>query len=202
MSPEQKTALLSEYDVTIVVDGSGSMSTEDLPGGRSRWKGMQEFVGQIAREVNKIDTDGLDLVLFNKSKIQSKTGASPADIQSFLESANPSGGTPMAQALSEALTLAGKSDKKDLIVIFTDGEPDDKTAVAKVIKEQANRQEKDEDCTLLFVQIGYDKDATTFLEKLDDSLTGAKFDIVDVKTASQAEQFDSAADLLLAAIAG
>lgn len=29
--------VLSEYDFIVVLDASGSMSAEDMPGGKSRW---------------------------------------------------------------------------------------------------------------------------------------------------------------------
>ena len=38
------------------------------------------------------------------------------------------------------------------------------------------------------------------LKKLDDDLTGAKFDIVDAKTMAEAEAFATTADLVIAAI--
>jgi hypothetical protein len=105
-----------------------------------------------------------------------------------------------AEALTEALKLAGKSAKKDFILVFTDGVPDDAVAAANVIKRQANSQTADDDCTILFVQVGDDREATAYLRSLDDDLKGAKFDIVDAKTMVEADAFASTAELVVAAI--
>ena len=46
----------------------------------------------------------------------------------------------------------------------------------------------------------FDIGAANYLRKLDDDLTGAKFDIVDAKTMAEAEKFPSTAELIVAAI--
>lgn len=192
---------LTEYDFIFVADASGSMAEPVKPGSStSRWEHMQEAALQFARDVGKIDSDGIDVVIFSGSGITSHTGVTADKVKEVFETRSPRGGTPLAEALTEALKLAGKSDKKDFIAVFTDGVPDDKEAAARVIKEQANRQENDEDCTILFVQVGDDTGATNYLKKLDDDLQGAKFDIVDAKTAAEVDQYPDTTSLILAAI--
>jgi hypothetical protein len=114
----------------------------------------------------------------------------------------PSGSTPLAQALQAAFKMGGASDKKDLYIVLLDGEPDNEKAVYDVLIAQANTLQKDNDCTVLFIQIGDDADASAFLQDLDDGLTkrGAKFDIVDTKKASEVAQFGSFEELLANAI--
>lgn len=194
------TTTLSEYDFIVVVDKSGSMGEADCPNGRSRWEYMQETVTQIAREVSKFDSDGIDLVVFGGATVQSHQGVNVDALKGVFAKYNPGGSTPLAQALTESLKLAGKSDKKDFILVITDGVPDDKAAAADVIRRQANKQTADDECTFLFVQVGHDGGAATYLRSLDDDLKGAKFDIVDVKTIDEVEQFSSIADLIVAAI--
>lgn len=200
MNQATAAVALSEFDFIIVVDRSGSMGIEDMSGGRSRWKYMQETAATFARDMGKIDSDGLGLVVFGGSSIESFDGVNADKINEIFAGREPRGGTPLAEALTAAFKLAGKSDKKDFIIVFTDGEPDDKAAAAKVIIDQANSQETDDACTILFVQVGRDPGATAFLRKLDDDLTSAKFDIVDAKTMDEAEQFATTADLVIAAI--
>jgi Mg-chelatase subunit ChlD len=113
---------------------------------------------------------------------------------------SPRGSTPLAGALAECLKLAGKSDKKDFVIVFTDGVPDDKAAAANVIVNAANAQETEDALTFLFVQVGDDAAATNYLQSLDDDLTNAKFDIVDAKTMAEAEAFATTADMIIAAI--
>lgn len=191
---------LTEFDYIVVVDASGSMTTEDVKG-RSRWEAMQETVGQFARDVVKLDSDGIALVVFNGQAVTSYDGVDAKKVDEVFASTRPRNSTPLAEALTEALKLAGKSDKKDFIIVFTDGVPDDKAAAAKVIVDAANKQETDDALTILFVQVGHDAAATAYLRELDDNLKGAKFDIVDAKTVDEAEAFATTADLVLAAIA-
>ncbi len=193
-------ATLSEYDFVVVVDKSGSMGETDMPGGRSRWEHMQETATAFARDVAAIDSDGIGLVLFSGSSIVVKDGCSVDDVKSVFANNRPSGSTPLHEALTEAFKLAGKSSKKDFIVVFTDGVPDDKAKAADVIKRQSNTQETDDACTVLFVQVGRDAGAAAYLRSLDDDLKGAKFDIVDAVTLDEAEKFASTAELIVKAI--
>ncbi len=193
--------ILTEHDFIVVVDASGSMETEDMSGGRSRWAAMQESVVQMVRDVTKLDADGIGLVVFSGTSVDSFDNVDVNKLTEVFSTRKPRSSTPLAEALTAALKLAGKSDKKDFIIVFTDGVPDNEAAAAKVIREAANKQETDDALTILFVQVGYDTGAAKYLEKLDEQLTGCKFDIVDTKTMAQAEKFDSVAELIAAAIA-
>lgn len=167
---------------------------------RTRWQAVQESALQFARDVGQLDADGIDVVMFSGNGIESYTGVTADKVKDVFAAHSPRSSTPLAEALTEALKLAGKSDKKDFIVVFTDGVPDDQQAAAKVIIEAANKQETDDALTILFVQVGDDSAASAYLASLDDGLTGAKFDIVDAKTVAQADAFSSTAELILAAI--
>lgn len=199
MNTEQKTAALSEYDFIIAIDKSGSMSEDDMSGGRSRWDAVQESALSICREVEKLDSDGLGLVLFGGSVVK-HDGVTSKNIKDIFSSNRPSGSTPLAEALTEAISLAGKSDKKNFILVFTDGIPDDEKAAAKVIIDASNKLSADDELTILFVQVGYDSKATAYLKNLDDNLTGAKFDIVDAKTMEEVDAYTSIVDLIIDAI--
>ena len=199
MKPEIET-VLSEFDFIAVVDASGSMATDDMSGGRSRLKAMQETAEQFLRDISKIDANGIGLVVFSGSGVDSFDNVGVDKVTEVFQNRNPRSSTPLAEALTSALKMAGKSDKKDFIIVFTDGVPDDEAAAAKVIRDAANKQETDDSLTILFVQIGYDSAATAYLKKLDDQLTGCKFDIVDVKTMAEAEKFNTTVELIAAAI--
>lgn len=193
-------AALSEYDFVIAIDASGSMGETDMKGGKSRWDYMQETALAFVRDVEKLDSDGIDVITFGGSSIVTHTGVTSQKVKEVFESRSPRGSTPLAEALTEALKVAGKSDKKDFIIVFTDGIPDDKAAAAKVIVDASHKQETDDALTILFIQVGHDKAASDYLRELDDSLTSAKFDIVDAKTMEEAEAFATTTDLILAAI--
>jgi Mg-chelatase subunit ChlD len=191
-------AKLSEFDFIFVGDKSGSMGEDDMPGGQSRWNYMQETAIAFARDITKIDADGIGVIFFG-GNITSYEGCGVDAVKAAFAENSPRGTTPLAEALEKAFSMAGKSDKKDFIIVFTDGAPNDKEAAKKVIRDQAARQQADDDCTVLFVQVGTDGGAAAFLKELDDSLN-AKFDIVDTKSMAEAEAFASTAELIYAAI--
>lgn len=194
------SAVLSEYDFVVVVDASGSMGTEDCPNGRSRWQYMQETCAAFARDIGKLDSDGIDLVVFGGSNITSYTGVDASKVDEVFAARSPRGSTPLAEALQAALKLAGKSDKKDFVLVFTDGPPDDQAAAERVLAQASQQLESDDELTFLFVQVGHDAAATAYLRKLDDNIKGAKFDIVDTKTIDEAERYATTVELVTTAI--
>lgn len=193
------TAVLSEYDFVVVVDASGSMSIADV-NGKTRWESMQESVASFVRDVAAFDADGIDLVIFGGANITEHTGVTPATLDQVFATRRPMGTTPLAEALTAAVRLAGKSDKKDFVLVITDGVPDNQAAAAKVIIDASHTLKADDELTFLFVQVGHDAQAATYLQNLDDNLKGAKFDIVDAKTMAEAEAFPSTAAMIINAI--
>jgi Mg-chelatase subunit ChlD len=193
------TEKLSEFDFIVVIDKSGSMGENDMPGGRSRWEYMQETAVAFCREMEKLDSDGLGVVLFSGSSIVSEDNVTSARIKEIFAANHPAGSTPLDQALEASLKLANKSNKKDFILVFTDGIPDDQERVKTIIRRQANSQDSDDALTFMFVQVGYDAGATKYLHSLDDEL-GTKFDIVCAMPISEAEKFASTAEMVIHAI--
>jgi uncharacterized protein YegL len=192
---------LTEFNFIVAVDCSGSMGETDAPGGRSRWAYMQESLLAFTRDVQALDSDGIDLVIFGGSAIDSYRSTGADKLKEILATRSPRGGTPLADALHTAFNLANGSDKKAFVLFFTDGIPDDKAAAAAAIIKQANAQETDDECTVLFVQVGHDPGAAAYLKSLDDDLKGAKFDIVDALTIEEAEKFPTITALVEKAIA-
>lgn len=195
-------ASLTEYDFVVAIDTSGSMGEPVKPGSSvTRWEAVQETAMTFIRDIEKIDSDGIGLVLFGGTNVTAEDNVTSDKARTVFANRSPRGSTPLAEALTAALALAGKSDKKDFIIVFTDGVPDDKAAAAEVIRKASHNQETDDALTILFVQVGNDANATKYLASLDDDLKGCKFDIVDAKTMQEAEAFATTADMVLAAIA-
>jgi len=69
MEENTNATVLSEYDFIVAIDKSGSMGEEDMPGNKSRWEAVQESAIAFCRDIQKIDTDGLGLVLFGGASI-------------------------------------------------------------------------------------------------------------------------------------
>ncbi|MCC5656258.1 VWA domain-containing protein [Nostoc sp. XA010] len=199
--------MMSDRDYTLIIDKSGSMSTPDQVGGRSRWDIAQESTLALARKAEQFDPDGITVYLFSGrfKRYDDVTSAKVAQI--FLEN-DPSGTTNLAGVLQDALNnyfqrkAAGKSKPNgETILVITDGEPDDRKAVFEAIIHATRQMERDEELGISIIQVGSDAQATKFLKALDDQLqsVGAKFDICDTVTLDDLEEM-SLVDVLTNAI--
>ncbi|MEH2229121.1 MAG: VWA domain-containing protein [Nostoc sp.] len=199
--------MMSDRDYTLIIDKSGSMSTPDQMGGRSRWEIAQESTLALARKAEQFDPDGITVYVFSGrfKRYDDVTSAKVAQI--FLEN-DPSGTTNLAGVLQDALNnyfqrkAAGKTKPNgETILVITDGEPDDRKAVFEVIIHATRQMERDEELAISIIQVGSDAQATKFLKALDDQLqsVGAKFDICDTVTLDDLEEM-SLADVLSNAI--
>lgn len=198
MTPQELEAKFSEFNFYVCVDASGSMSKADCPGGRTRWAYMRETVGALARELGKIDSDGIGLITFG-GDVQAQDGVTADLVEQVFDTRRPMGDTPMHTALEEALKLAAKSDKKAFILVATDGVPNDEEAVTSVIRKAATKAKTEDDVTFLFVQVGRDTEASQYLGKLDTGLN-TKFDIVCCLPIEVAEKFASTVEMIQYAI--
>lgn len=198
---------MSDRDYTLILDKSGSMSTPDQAGGRSRWEIAQESTLALARKCEQFDPDGLTIYVFSGrfKRYDDVTSAKVAQI--FLEN-DPAGTTNLAGVLQNALDnyfqrkAAGKTKLNgETILVVTDGEPDDRKAVFEVIINATRQMERDEELAISMIQVGSDAQASKFLKALDDQLqsVGAKFDICDTITLDDMEDM-SLADILMNAI--
>jgi uncharacterized protein with von Willebrand factor type A (vWA) domain len=199
--------MMSDRDYTLIIDKSGSMSTPDQVGGRSRWEIAQESTLALARKAEQFDPDGITVYVFSGrfKRYEDVTSAKVAQI--FLEN-DPAGTTNLAGVLQDALNnyfqrkAAGKTKANgETILVITDGEPDDRKAVFEIIIHATRQMERDEELGISIIQVGSDPQATKFLKALDDQLqgVGAKFDICDTVTLDDLEDM-SLADVLMNAI--
>jgi uncharacterized protein with von Willebrand factor type A (vWA) domain len=199
--------MMSDRDYTLIIDKSGSMSTPDQVGGRSRWEIAQESTLALARKAEQFDPDGITVYVFSGrfKRYDDVTSAKVAQI--FLEN-DPAGTTNLASVLQDALNnyfqrkAAGKTKPNgETILVITDGEPDDRKAVFEVIIHATRQMERDEELAISIIQVGSDAQATKFLKALDDQLqsVGAKFDICDTVTLDDLEEM-SLLDVLTNAI--
>lgn len=198
-------ARLVGFDFIVAIDASGSMGDPVTAGStKTRWDHVQETAVSFSRDLALIDDDGIGVVMFSGNTITPQNNCNADAITKIFATRSPRNGTPLAEALTACLTLGATSDKKKMIVVFTDGVPDNGPAAAKVIVDQSKKQETDDELTFVFIQVGDDAKASAYLKSLDDELTaaGAKFDIVSCYTMDEVAAFDSTAELLSAAIDG
>ncbi|MGH1392765.1 MAG: vWA domain-containing protein [Trichormus sp.] len=199
--------MLDNRDYTLIIDKSGSMATPDQKGGRNRWTTAQESTLALASKCEQFDPDGITVYVFSGrfKRYENVTAAKVAQI--FMEN-DPSGTTDLAAVLKHATddyfqrkTSGQTKPNGETILVVTDGEPDDRKAVMKVIIEASRRMDRDEELAISFIQVGKDAQATRFLKVLDDELqsAGAKFDICDTITMEDMEDL-SLSEVLLNAI--
>ncbi len=199
--------MLENRDYTLIIDKSGSMSTKDKPGGSSRWQIMQESALALASKCEELDPDGITVYLFS-GKFKRYDNVTAAKVGTIFQENDPSGRTDLAGVLTDALNNYFQRKAKgqtpangELILVVTDGEPDDRKAVMQVILDASQKLDRDEELAISFIQVGTDAAATQFLKILDDDLgrAGAKFDIVDTITMNDMEDL-TLKEVLLSAI--
>ena len=200
-------SVLQDRDYTLIIDKSGSMSTADQPGGKTRWQIAQESTLALARKCEEIDPDGITIYVFSGRFRRYDNVTSDKVAQVYLEN-DPMGRTDLASVLQDALDsyLGRKAQGSakangETILVITDGEPDDRKAVMKQIIETSRKLDRDDELAISLIQVGSDRQATEFLKALDDQLqgAGAKFDIVDTITIDDMEDL-TLAEVLLNAI--
>lgn len=199
--------MMSDRDYTLIIDKSGSMSTPDQVGGRTRWEIAQESTIALARKCEQFDPDGITVYVFS-GKFKRYDDVTTAKVAQIFQENDPAGTTNLAAVLQDALNnyfqrkAAGNTKPNgETILVITDGEPDDRKAVFEVIIQATRQMEKDEELGISMIQVGSDAQATKFLKALDDQLqgVGAKFDICDTITLDDLEDM-SLTDVLINAI--
>ncbi len=198
---------MQDRDYTLIIDKSGSMSTPDQAGGKSRWEIAQESTLALARKCEKFDPDGISVYVFS-GRFKRYDDVTSSKVAQVFQESDPAGTTNLAIVLQDAIKnyfqrkAAGKiKPQGETILVVTDGEPDDRRAVFEVIINATHQMERDEELAISFIQVGSDPQATKFLKAIDDQLqgVGAKFDICDTVTLDDLEDM-SLSEVLLNAI--
>lgn len=187
---------LAKRGFTLIVDRSGSMSTRDAVGNKSRWVAAHEGTVNLARKIEEINGGlGLDALYTFSSSFDKYHNVKAEQVEGIWAANEPNGGTALHLVLEDALNsyfkakANGTAKEGEIIVVITDGEPDDQQAVAKVLVNATKKIDRDEELGIEFIQLGHDKGAKAFLDALDNELTehGAKYDIVNTVTQEQWE---------------
>ncbi len=192
----KKEALARQY--VLLIDKSGSMGTRDQDGGArgTRWGAAQKATEMLIGKMFEYDMDHKVPVYLFGDKIE--TIGELTDVKQVMQLFDqhyPDGGsTNLAGALTTALAdhLGKARDNYKVVpgttvVVITDGQPDSESAVEDILKHYADPKSKfianDEELAVSFIQIGDDKGATTFLERMDKGFMfeGRKMDICDTK---------------------
>jgi uncharacterized protein YegL len=177
-------------DVAIAVDTSGTMRKKDAikDSPLTRLQAVQENAEALADELGKFDPDGITVARF-AGEVRIYDGVTADKVEEIFLEFRPMGNTNTKGAVEQLIKLfldkravAGAAAKAACIIVFTDGEPDDKFGLAQVIIDATKKIKSRSELGILFVQVGDDADAATYLAKLNNDLgaAGALQDIVAV----------------------
>lgn len=174
---------LKKLDWIVLIDHSGSMGepSERLKG-RTRLDEVAEEVLAVSRVAEKYDDDGITVIGFS-SGVAVYDGVKADKVSSLFKEITPRGSTNLDGALAAAVTKAKSSTKETIVLVYTDGAPNDQDAAQKVI-EQAGADLGRPRIAFTFIQVGSDPGATKFLHHLDSEL---KVDVCAVVPAGDAE---------------
>ncbi|PNH01561.1 hypothetical protein TSOC_012547 [Tetrabaena socialis] len=179
---------LALYDIVILADDSGSMTTD------SRIDELSAVVEKIAGVASRFDQDGMTLCFLNDAKVSSNLRA--ADVSSALQKVRFSGRTPIGSVLRQRILHPmvikkmshGQLQKPVLVITLTDGEPDSKDDLVKTLQEAKdfNLSTGSTCAAFEFAQIGTDPTAQRFLNELD--VHPSIGNIVDVTSSFELEE--------------
>jgi len=162
--------ILSEYEIVVIADDSGSMMMTD-PGARmSRWEELKETLKLVVEIGGCFDESGLDIYFLNRPKVTGVTNPQHPGLQSALLNP-PRGSTPLTEKLQEVVE-ENEGSKPVLLMIMTDGVPNGGpeqfcNAIHRLVKRQSTR-------TTFRVQIMActdDDDAVGWINRLDEQFT-------------------------------
>lgn len=171
-------------------DISASMqATDDKCGGQQRYGYMVEKFKQFIKEAEDFDADGPTIFMFGE-KVHQYLNTTLEKVEKHLNAPKFEGFTnthlviheawAMHKAEKEALAKDGKTHSGTVVFVFTDGDPTNRLALERTIRDIANTVDNDEEFSIGFILVGsIAPELKAYLDKLDDDLK-AKFDIVGV----------------------
>ncbi|KAM3073558.1 hypothetical protein ACMFMG_004549 [Clarireedia jacksonii] len=195
-------AKLALFDITLFVDDSGSMVFQE---NGSRIDDMKLVLQRAAFAGSLFDTDGIQVRFFNSDDGQDNV-RSAADVDALVARNKFRGLTPLGAQLKNKIinpilakarhppNAPDRLVKPVLVIIITDGQPDNEREVFEVIKSASNELSRTpygrNAISYEFAQVGTDKGATAFLKKLDDDRSIG--DLIDCTSNFETEQDEMA----------
>ncbi|GAB4380530.1 MAG: hypothetical protein Kow00121_36970 [Elainellaceae cyanobacterium] len=203
------TTLLHDRDYTFIIARTAVDDLGKPPGFAERWLVAQEAVLALAQICEEHDPDGITLYVACLSEetcnFKKHDQVTSAKLAPLIQGSYPPQRIGLKAVLELALndylrrkTAGTTKANGEIILVVLDGEPSDRMAVAKVIRDTTHQLDSDKELGIGFVQIGEDILARGFLSALDNHLkeVGAKFDIVDTQLLDAIE-LNSLTDFLL-----
>lgn len=165
-----KLRQLENYDITVICDDSGSMSSpvtnpkspfEPID---TRWSEAQKSLRIIVDIASIFDSDGIDIYYLNRKPLKSIRSAQDLESRKGFNTP-PSGSTPLGKVLSQVLEDKASTikEKPMLLIIFTDGVPDNLNEFISKLKNRSPIER----IPVSIVACTDDSSAIGYLDKLD-----------------------------------
>ncbi len=142
---------LENRDYTLIIDKSASMAKKDCEGGRRRWDVMQETTFGLASKCEEFSPDGITVYTFS-SLFRRYDNVTASKVEQIFSENEPVGRTEMGEVLKDALKSYFKRKEQgqaklggEIILVVTDGQPDNHQAVIKTIINATQKIDRDEE---------------------------------------------------------
>ncbi len=200
-------SIVTNRDYTLIIDKSGSLTTDDDGIGKTRWEIAQESTIALAKKCDEIDPDGITIYLYS-GRFRRYDNVTVDKIKEIYALNEPMGKSNLKSVLQDALdnyfqrkAQGTAKENGETMLVITDGIPDEPKEIIKLIIDASKKIDRDEELGISFIQVGKDKKATEYFQALDDLLegAGAKFDIVDTISMEKMQTM-SLTDVLLNAL--
>ena len=127
---------LENYEICIICDDSGSMSNpvkNSINLNKTRWTEAQTSLKIITDIASIFDSNGIDIYYLNRPVI--KNVCKSEDVNNYKHFFDePNGFTPLGERIQEVLDNKKSFERNLLIIIFTDGQPNNMTLFMDVLK--------------------------------------------------------------------
>lgn len=165
-----KLRQLEGYEICIICDDSGSMTNlttqpnDPFMKVESRWQEAKKSLKIVTDIASIFDPDGIDIYYLNRNPIFKVGTAEELNLYPQFN-ITPNGSTPLGETIQRVLTEKAKiiSERKMLLIIFTDGEPNNMQLFKSVL---ANRKPID-NIFVTIVACTDDDKAVGYLNGLD-----------------------------------
>lgn len=187
---DAKESVLYNLQLVFLIDISGSMEEIDVDPegigkdgllGRkwTRYDNMVKIMKAMTADLLQFDKDRKLPCYFFNDAVERVEMTDPNLLIASARTRKPGGGTALHLALKEACSRELNDIDNTLLIVFTDGVPNEPGAVEALIKGEIHRRDpKGDRINILFVRFGDDPGAVQWLEDQDNhTIYGGSVDV-------------------------